>query len=175
MTNIRLPISEYVDLEIHNLYAERLEKGYPEEAVMESIYARGRDNARTPMQWEDSPNAGFTTGTPWLPVNPNYHEINAAAALADPDSVFYHYQKLIRLRKTLPQTRGTEICWHDIPESPRLVCYDRPGREETVRVFLNAGKKPVRLDNCGPVFFSRHYTDGELAPGGVLIFTYRNV
>ena len=102
MTNIRLKIEEYVDLEIHNLYAERTAKGYSREDVMESIYARGRDNARTPMQWDDSPNAGFTTGKPWLPVNPNYREINASAALSDPDSVFYHYQKLIRLRKETP-------------------------------------------------------------------------
>ena len=102
MTNIRLKIEEYVDLEIHNLYAERTAKGYAEDAVMESIYARGRDNARTPMQWDDGPNAGFTTGKPWMPLNPNYREINAKAALADPDSVFYYYQKLIRLRKTTP-------------------------------------------------------------------------
>ena len=54
------------------------------------------------MQWDDGPNAGFTTGKPWMPLNPNYREINAKAALADPDSVFYYYQKLIRLRKTTP-------------------------------------------------------------------------
>ena len=62
----------------------------------------GRDNARTPMQWDDSENAGFTTGTPWIKVNPNYTVINAKAALADPDSVFYYYQKLIRLRHETP-------------------------------------------------------------------------
>ncbi|MCD7838514.1 MAG: alpha-glucosidase C-terminal domain-containing protein, partial [Clostridiales bacterium] len=64
--------------------------------------AKGRDNARTPMQWDSSPAAGFTTGTPWLPVNPNYKEINAEVALTDEDSVFYTYQKLIALRKQLP-------------------------------------------------------------------------
>ena len=61
-----------------------------------------RDNARTPMQWDASPNAGFTTVTPWIRVNPNYKEINAAACTADPDSVFHYYQELIRLRHTLP-------------------------------------------------------------------------
>jgi oligo-1,6-glucosidase len=61
-----------------------------------------RDNARTPVQWNDSPNAGFTTVTPWINVNPNYTEINAEAALADPNSVFYYYQKLISLRHTTP-------------------------------------------------------------------------
>ncbi|MCD8050806.1 MAG: alpha-glucosidase [Clostridiales bacterium] len=102
MTNIRLPIEAYQDLEIQNLYRERLAAGVPEEEVLASIYAKGRDNARTPMQWDDSPSAGFTTGIPWLPVNPNYQEINAEAALADEDSIFYYYQKLIALRKRLP-------------------------------------------------------------------------
>src|SRR5699024_12050590 len=62
--------------------------------LMKSLHAKSRDNARTPMQWDDTPNAGFTTGTPWLMVNPNYKEINAARAVADPDSVFHYYQKL---------------------------------------------------------------------------------
>ena len=66
---------------------------------MESIYAKGRDNARTPMQWDDTENAGFTTGTPWLGVNPNYTEINARSQLHDENSVFHYYKKLIQLRK----------------------------------------------------------------------------
>ena len=72
------------------------------EEMMQCIRTMGRDNARTPMQWDSSANAGFTTGTPWIMVNPNYTQINAEAALADPDSVFYYYQKLIRLRHELP-------------------------------------------------------------------------
>ena len=145
MTNIRLPISEYVDLEIHNLYAERLEKGYPEEAVMESIYARGRDNARTPMQWDDSPNAGFTTGTPWLPVNPNYHEINAAAALADPDSVFYHYQKLIRLRKTTPVISHGDFQLL-LPEDEHIFAYLREKEASRLLVVCNFTPEAQRFD-----------------------------
>ena len=66
---------------------------------MASLMAKSRDNARTPMQWDDSENAGFTTGTPWLKVNPNYREINAAAQTDDPDSVFSFYRRLIALRK----------------------------------------------------------------------------
>ena len=69
---------------------------------MAMIHAKSRDNARTPVQWDGSPQAGFTTGTPWLKVNPNYPSINVAQALADPDSIFYYYQKLIQLRKTDP-------------------------------------------------------------------------
>lgn len=124
MTNIRLPIGQYVDIEIQNLYRERLEQGYSEEEVMTSIWARGRDNARTPMQWTAGENAGFTTGKPWLPVNPNHVSINAEAALADPDSVFYHYQKLIALRKEYGVFRDgafTLLC----PEDEKLFAYTR--------------------------------------------------
>lgn len=99
MTNVKFEIEDYMDLEIQNMYRERLANGYTEEEIMESIYAKGRDNARTPMQWDKSENAGFTSGTPWMKVNPNYTEINAEAALAEADSIFHYYQKLITLRK----------------------------------------------------------------------------
>ena len=66
---------------------------------MEAIHRISRDNARTPMQWGENPNAGFTTGTPWIKVNPNYPDINAAHDLKDPNSIFYYYQKIIQLRK----------------------------------------------------------------------------
>ncbi|GAB2027827.1 glycoside hydrolase family 13 protein [Lactovum odontotermitis] len=100
MTNRSISdISEIDDIESINMYHERLAGGYSKEEIIASINAKGRDNARTPMQWNDSENAGFTTGIPWLAVNPNYSEINAAAALADKDSIFYTYQKLIELRK----------------------------------------------------------------------------
>ena len=100
MTNVRFEsIEQYQDIEIRNMYRERLEKGYAEKDIMDSIYAKGRDNARTPMQWDDTENAGFTTGTPWLGVNPNYTEINARSQLHDENSVFHYYKKLIQLRK----------------------------------------------------------------------------
>ena len=102
MTNVRMPIEDYRDIELLNMYRERIAAGYPEKEVMESVYAKGRDNARTPMQWNAEENAGFTSGTPWIKVNPNYREINAEAALAEEDSIFHFYQKLIRLRKELP-------------------------------------------------------------------------
>ena len=92
------------DIEEINAYRQYVteEKILSAEKMMQCIRTVGRDNARTPMQWDDSANAGFTTGTPWIMVNPNYTEINARAALADPDSVFYYYQKLIRLRHEHP-------------------------------------------------------------------------
>lgn len=100
MTNVRFDsIEEYQDIETLNMYQERMEKGYDRQDIMESIYAKGRDNARTPMQWDGSRNAGFTEGTPWIGVNSNYTEINAEQQLQDKDSVFRYYQKLIRLRK----------------------------------------------------------------------------
>lgn len=100
MTNIRLEnIDEYNDIETLNMYKDRISKGYDHDDIMNSIYIKGRDNARTPMQWDDSENSGFTTGKPWLSVNKNYKDINAKKALKDKNSVFHHYKKLIDIRK----------------------------------------------------------------------------
>jgi len=99
MTNA--PVASIVDvqdIESANMYREQMALGQSEKTVLTAINAKGRDNARTPMQWRDAPNAGFTTNQPWLRVNPNYHTINVAGALDDPDSIFYTYQQLIRLR-----------------------------------------------------------------------------
>lgn len=104
MTNVYFDsIDEYRDIETLNIYRERVEeKGMAPESVMASLYAKSRDNSRTPVQWNNSPNGGFTTGTPWIKVNPNYQDINVEQALAEPDSIFYYYQQLIRLRKENP-------------------------------------------------------------------------
>ncbi|WP_424685614.1 glycoside hydrolase family 13 protein [Enterococcus sp.] len=103
MTNAPVTdISEVADIESRNMYHERLAKGFTKEEILAAINKKGRDNARTPMQWDATKEAGFTTGTPWLAVNPNYREINVAAALADPNSIFYTYQQLIKLRKEHP-------------------------------------------------------------------------
>ena len=93
-------LEDYRDIESLNTYKEFTENGImtPEE-MMSALKAISRDNARTPMQWNSKPNAGFTTGEPWIQVNPNYLQINAEAAVADKNSVFYYYQKLIALRK----------------------------------------------------------------------------
>jgi glucan 1,6-alpha-glucosidase len=91
---------ELDDIEELNMIEERRAKGFSDEALMKAIRQVGRDNARTPMQWDLTANAGFTTANPWLAVNPNYTEINVASNLDDKNSVFYTYQKLIALRKT---------------------------------------------------------------------------
>jgi len=90
------------DVESRNWSAEALGKGMDPAAVLAAVNVQSRDHARTPMQWDSSEHAGFTTGTPWLPVNPAYREINAAAQVGDPESVFAHYQRLIALRRELP-------------------------------------------------------------------------
>lgn len=103
MTNVSFEsLEDYKDIESINMYKERKEKGYSHEEIMESIYAKGRDNARTPMQWDDSINSGFTSGEPWIKVNPNYKEINAASQLSDENSIFNYYKKLIKIRKCNP-------------------------------------------------------------------------
>lgn len=145
MTNIRLDIGQYADLEIHNMYRERMAKGYAQEEVMRSIWARGRDNARTPMQWTDGENAGFTTGTPWLPVNPNCGQINAQAALADPDSVFHYYRRLIRLRKTYPVFRDgtfTLLC----PEDEKIFAYTRDTEHGHLLVVCSFSPEETAFD-----------------------------
>lgn len=99
MTNYPVKsIDEVSDIESINMYNERLKAGYEAQSLIHAINVKGRDNARTPIQWDNTKNAGFTTGTPWLHVNPNYHQINVEAALKDPNSIFYTYQKLIKLR-----------------------------------------------------------------------------
>ena len=104
MTNypFRRP-SDFRDIESVNAYREWCSEGrLSHEVFWPCITFKSRDNARTPVQWDDSPHAGFTTGTPWIAVNPNYTEINAKAETADPDSVFHYYKKLIALRKAYP-------------------------------------------------------------------------
>lgn len=100
MTNVAFDnIENYRDIETLNFYREMTKKGLPKKKIMEAIHRISRDNARTPMQWDDSPYAGFTTGSPWIKVNPNYPEINVAHDLKDSNSIFYYYQKIIRLRE----------------------------------------------------------------------------
>ena len=101
MTNIYFnKLEDYRDIESINYFKEFTESGLmTPEHMMKCLMLRSRDNARTPMQWDDSKQAGFTEGEPWIKVNPNYKKINAAQQLEDPDSVFHYYQKLIRLRK----------------------------------------------------------------------------
>jgi len=136
MTNIRLPLDKYNDLEILNAYKEMTAKGISHDKAMESIYYSGRDNARTPMQWSSGRNAGFTDGKPWLPVNENSSFINAEAAIGDPDSVFYYYQKLISLRKEYPVFRDGSFTLL-APEDEKLFAYRRDTENGHLLVACN--------------------------------------
>lgn len=103
MTNCPVnSIDEVEDIESINMYRERIEKGYSKDELIKAINTKGRDNARRPMQWSNEESAGFTTGKPWLKLNPNYKTINVEDALEDSNSIFYTYQKLIRLRHENP-------------------------------------------------------------------------
>ncbi|MEU0492085.1 alpha-glucosidase [Nocardiopsis sp. NPDC006139] len=138
-------ISEYRDVETHNHYLHAMAAGADESRVMAGIARMSRDNARTPMQWDASPNAGFTTGTPWIAVNPDHTEVNAEAALADPDSVFHHYRRLIALRKEHPVVvHGSYTPL--LPEHPALYAYTRTLDGTVLTVLANWSADTVAVD-----------------------------
>ncbi|MGE7121142.1 glycoside hydrolase family 13 protein [Peribacillus sp. NPDC097264] len=138
MTNIAFEsIEEYRDIETMNSYEELVNTyGWSKEKMMAAIHARSRDNARTPMQWNDGRNAGFTTGTPWIGVNANYPEINAEKAYNDHQSIFHFYKKLIQLRKQhdiIVYGRFDLLC----PDDEQIFAYTRTLGEEKVLVLCN--------------------------------------
>ena len=166
MTNAPYPLEELRDLESINAYHEMVEKGMPEADALAAIHRMMRDNARTPMQWTDGPHAGFTSGTPWMMVNPNYTRINAAAALADPGSVFYTYQKLIALRKAHPvfvEGDFTLLC----PEDEQVFAYLRRGAGQELLAAVNLSGRsapfalPEAFAGCEPLLA----TQGALQAG----------
>ena len=133
-------ITDYRDVESLNMFAELRASGREPEELLAILASKSRDNGRTPMQWDASHNAGFTEGEPWIGVCDNYETVNARAALDDADSVFYTYQSLIRLRKTLPV-----LTWGDyedlLPEHPSLWCYRRQWQGQTLMVVANLSRE----------------------------------
>lgn len=148
MTNVPFTsVDQFRDLDSINAYHELVDdqKVFSHEEMMRYLCCKSRDNARTPFQWDDSENAGFTTGTPWIMVNPNYTEINAKKQLADPDSVFHYYQKLIRLRKEKELiVYGT----YDLlmPESKEIYMYTRTLGGEKLITVCNFSDQEVQID-----------------------------
>jgi oligo-1,6-glucosidase len=138
MTNVAFPsIDDYRDLETLNTWAEAKEKGQDLDQLLLAIHKQGRDNVRTPIHWDDSPQAGFTTAAePWIKVNPNYPEINAAAVLAKPDSIFYFYQKLLGLRKQYLTWVYGEYEMID-GNHPQLYAYRRWDQDGEFYFYLN--------------------------------------
>ena len=146
MTNVRFEdINEYNDIETLNMYKDRISKGYSHDEIMASIYAKGRDNARTPMQWDSTENAGFTIGKPWLKVNKNYKFINAEDCLQDKDSIFYHYKKLIDIRK-----HNDTIIYGNykllLPEDKNVFAYSRELNGDKIVVVCNFYNKEINLN-----------------------------
>lgn len=140
-------IEEYDDISTHGEYKIALEAGLSEEEALRICYINSRDNARTPMQWDNSKNAGFTTGTPWLKVNPNYQSINVKDQLADETSVLAYYKKLLSLRKSEEYkevfTYGTFTPLFENEEN--IFAYERKLNDKSVMVLANFGSKDAVL------------------------------
>lgn len=144
MTNVAFPIEDYRDLEIHNWFNEQVASGREPETLLPSIHQMGRDNARTPMQWDASDNAGFSVGQPWLRVNPNYPEINVAADRVDPDGIWSWYRDLIALRKankTLVYGRYTPF----MTDSEQVFAFRRDDAAGDYLMLINLSDQPADL------------------------------
>ncbi len=166
MTNVRFAsLDDYRDIETLQAYRELVGHGLVEPAtMMRYIYKASRDNARTPMQWDDSPHAGFSTAAPWIAVNPNYLWINAASQVQDPDSIFSYYQALIRLRKQQP------VIVHGhytllLPAHEQVFAYSRTLDDQTLVVLCNFS------DQAAPFTLPAELI---AAPGHLLIGNYRD-
>ncbi len=176
MTNAPYPVEDLRDVESINAYHELVDGGKSPEEALALIHRMMRDNARTPMQWTAGANAGFTTGTPWMRVNPNHTVINAEAALADPDSVFHTYRKLIALRKAYPvfvEGDFTLLC----PEDPQVFAYLRRGAGQELLAAVNLSGKPAAFAlpeafrGCQPLLATQGTPDsGVLRPWEALLY-----
>ncbi|WP_144479287.1 alpha-glucosidase [Cytobacillus oceanisediminis] len=149
MTNVQFPsIDDYDDVAIKNLYKIRRENGVSHEEIMDFIWATSRDNSRTPMQWSDAENAGFTTGNPWLGMNPNYTDINVEAQLKDPDSILHFYKKMIQMKK------AHEVFTYGIydlvvEDHDQLYAYTRTLGDKQAIVISNLSGEPASFEFGG--------------------------
>ena len=174
-------INQYQDLETINAYQELVvtEKLVTEETMLKYFQSKSRDNARTPMQWDTSSNAGFSDTTPWLETNPNYQAINAKAALENPDSIFYFYQKLIKLRHQLPViTDGTFKLLPDNEQDDHIFAYTRTNSETTLLIIANFTSDTITRNYDVPKaaqLLIQNYTDDQettIRPYEVKVYQY---
>ena len=182
MTNVQFQdIHDFRDIESLNHYAEAVNIQHtPPEVVLGALRRASRDNARTPMQWSDAPSAGFTTGTPWIEANPNYRQINAAAEIGDPDSVFAYYRALIELRHREPVVATGDFRM-ELAEHPQIFAYTRTLGDRRLLVLANltgdlATYDPAALDDWSGARFvlgnlpaETRAVDGALAPWQALV------
>ncbi len=146
MTNVQFEeLTDYDDIQSVNRARQMMEEGTPREEAMNYIYASSRDNVRTPMQWNAQPEAGFTTGTPWLGVNPNYADINVAESLKDPNSIYHFYKEMIALR------RDNEALIYGsyelvLPLHKQVYAYKRQGESETYLIVVNVFNDSAEVD-----------------------------
>lgn len=175
MRNCRMAgIEEYDDLETKNQYRLALEAGFDEKAALEICYRRSRDNARTPMQWSNDENGGFTTGTPWMKLNPDYRDINVKEQQQDPDSVLSYYKKLLALKKseayreTLTYGRFTPA--YDGEE--KVFAFFREDEKKRIWIGTNYGEGDVTLHVPGAaariLLTNMEEPEGEVAVGAAL-------
>ncbi|MCP8617922.1 alpha,alpha-phosphotrehalase [Salirhabdus salicampi] len=159
-------IDQYRDVESLNIYKMKKEEGMSDEDILAILKQKSRDNSRTPMQWNDGKNAGFTKGTPWIPVSKNYKDINAEKAVKDKDSVFYHYKKLIELRKQydIITTGDYQLLLKD---DPQIFAYVRNGEGEKLLVVNNFYNSEVS-------FTLPNEVDVEGYSGEVILSNYDN-
>lgn len=167
MTNVYFDdVNLYNDLEIHDSYSKLVGSGMvSHEDMLRYISASGRDNARTPMQWDASEHAGFTTGTPWLAINPRYTEINAEQAVADPNSVYHHYRQLLALRKAHPIIINGTYQLLDADDN-EVYAYLRQGTGES------AGQTLLVVANFTDRQVNRTYEGFTFAEGTLLTSNY---
>lgn len=172
-------IEDYRDIEALDIFKDFTErKGFSEADTLELLRLKSRDNARTPMQWDDSEKAGFTEGTPWISVNPNHRKINAKACLEDENSVFYYYQKLIKLRHEMPIITDGVYELLDA-DNEQVYTYLRRGKNETLVVLANFTEKTImyRLgdewkEKEGRLLLSNYETAPETFSGEITLEPY---
>ncbi|CAM3361977.1 glycoside hydrolase family 13 protein [Marinicrinis lubricantis] len=155
MTNVAFEsIEDYNDVAIKNMYRNEIENGKTHEEIMRVIWKSGRDNSRTPMQWDASANAGFTTGKPWLKVNPNYKQINVEEAKNHPDSIYHYYKKLIELRK---QNEIAVYGTYDliVPEHEQVYAYTRTLGDEKWVIVCNLFAKEASFKLPDEIAYSK--------------------
>ncbi len=180
MTNVKFEsIEQYQDVETLNMFREKRSLGVPTEDIMNSIYVKGRDNARTPMQWNEQIHSGFTKGTPWIEVNPRYKEINVEEALEDKKSIFYHYKHLISLRKKLDViTTGDFNLLFEY--HPKIFAYERRSESEKLVVLCNFSSDEIVIEEeailpelTGTELIVQNYKEeelGKLRPYETLVY-----